>query len=558
MQPFSVPETSPPPEASPPLLRNLLASRGLNDQVCYEAFLASRAFRDQVVGLRTSSFCAAAPQSEAASSSVCVWDPSENLWREGNGADWRIALLYYDEVRSLLEEAVRAEAAAERTGTAAAAAAAAASPSLSPSALRRFLDRFSRFDASKLQAARYLLAKLPPEQYLLGVVLNAHRRDLLPANAGVCVDLRAARVVAREKDHFFSRAVWLPPGTLPSQPTPMPSPFGSSCSFVEATLRQIFGGDEELVDWIQKLFGLYLTGEKYSKMVCLFGGGSNGKSVLARWLGRALGSFAQMDCPKPLLFDTVASASSGGARDFGLRQDMLARAVNDLEGRRLAICDEVGSDLCLSDDKFKQITGGGSTMTARRLHQDARAVDTSQCKILTLANPPFFEVSSAEAFRRRLLVVEMPCRFSHKADEVDHVVVHLALEPSVLEAKLDVHLGEFFRWCVLGAARYYAEGIDNEPRAAIASTSKFFSEQDVVVQFFDQAPLEHTGSERDGVPLQVLAMLWQSQGIGHITTRSLGKLLRSRSDKFHYGGEYVYSGGKKSRGLVGWRRVTEE
>ena len=431
-------------------------------------------------------------------------------------------------------------------------------PHLVPFALQRFLDGFSRFDASKLQAARYLLAKLPPEQYLLGVVLNAHRRDLLPANAGVCVDLRAARVVAREKDHFFSRAVWLPPGTLPSQPTPMPSPFGSSCSFVEATLRQIFGGDEELVDWIQKLFGLYLTGEKYSKMVCLFGGGSNGKSVLARWLGRALGSFAQMDCPKPLLFDTVASASSGGARDFGLRQDMLARAVNDLEGRRLAICDEVGSDLCLSDDKFKQITGGGSTMTARRLHQDARVVDTSQCKILTLANPPFFEVSSAEAFRRRLLVVEMPCRFSHKADEVDHVVVHLALEPSVLEAKLDVHLGEFFRWCVLGAARYYAEGIDNEPRAAIASTSKFFSEQDVVVQFFDQAPLEHTGSERDGVPLQVLAMLWQSQGIGHITTRSLGKLLRSRSDKFRYGGEYVYSGGKKSRGLVGWRRVAEE
>jgi len=74
-----------------------------------------------------------------------VWDPSENLWREGNGADWRIALLYYDE---MLEEAVRAEA-AEPGGTGTAAA---ASPSLSPSALRRFLDRFS------LQAApRYRL-----------------------------------------------------------------------------------------------------------------------------------------------------------------------------------------------------------------------------------------------------------------------------------------------------------------------------------------------------------------------------------------------------------------
>ena len=79
-----------------------------------------------------------------------------------------------------------------------------------------------------------------------------------------------------------------------------------------------------------------------------------------------------------------------------------------------------------------------------------------------------------------------------------------------------------------------------------------------MVEFFDQAPLEHTGSERDCVSLQVLAMLWLSQGMGHFTTRSQGKLLRSRSDKIRYGGEYVYSSGEMSRGLVGWRRVAEE
>ena len=118
-----------------------------------------------------------------------------------------------------------------------------------------------------------------------------------------------------------------------------------------------------------------------------------------------------MNCPKALLLDAAAASSSAagagvgaGARDYGMRQDMLSRAVNDLDARRLVVCDEVGSDLCLSDDKFKQITGGGDTMTARRLHHDARPVDTSQCKILTLANPPFFEVASTEAFRRRLLV----------------------------------------------------------------------------------------------------------------------------------------------------------
>ena len=50
-------------------------------------------------------------------------------------------------------------------------------------------------------------------------------------------------------------------------------------------------------------------------------------------------------------------------------------------------------------------------MAARRLHQDSRTIDASQAKLLALANPPFFEVASSEAFRRRLAVAAMPCRF---------------------------------------------------------------------------------------------------------------------------------------------------
>ncbi|GMH86188.1 hypothetical protein TL16_g10463 [Triparma laevis f. inornata] len=185
-------------------------------------------------------------------------------------------------------------------------------------------------------------------------------------------------------------------------------------------MLRLFGGDLCLVTWIQKLFGLYLTGEKYSKMVCFSGDGGNGKSVLSRWLGKLLGDFAQMNCPKAL-----------------------ARAANELEGRRLAVCDEVGQGLCLNDEKFKQITGGGDTMAARRLHQDSRTIDTSQGKLLALANSPFYEVSSSEAFRRRLAVVAMPCRFSFVASEVDDKVF-LAQEPAELDAMLDSSAEDFF------------------------------------------------------------------------------------------------------------------
>ena len=42
---------------------------------------------------------------------------------------------------------------------------------------------------------------------------------------------------------------------------------------------------------------------------------------------------------------------------------MLIRAANDLESKRLLVCDEVGKGLCLNEEKFKQITGGGDTMS---------------------------------------------------------------------------------------------------------------------------------------------------------------------------------------------------
>ena len=247
----------------------------------------------------------------------------------------------------------------------------------------------------------------------------------------------------RLREHYFSMTCGLSAflgtgvGGGPSQPRDsaslgtegsgvgnLPEPrLEDPCPFVELMMHRLFGGDRELIDWIQRLFGLYLSGEKYSKMVCLYGGGGNGKSVLSRLLGKVLGGMSHLDCPKALLFDVADKGGRSG--DFSHRQDMLTRAANDLESKRLLVCDEVGKGLCLNEEKFKQITGGGDTMSARKLYHESRTIDTSSAKILTLANPPFFEVpSSSFAFKRRVAVIEVKARFSHDSSEVDHVNVH--------------------------------------------------------------------------------------------------------------------------------------
>jgi RNA:NAD 2'-phosphotransferase (TPT1/KptA family) len=133
-------------------------------------------------------------------------------------------------------------------------------------------------------------------------------------------------------------------------------------------------------------------------------------------------------------------------------------------------------------------------------------------------------------------------------------------DPALDGASVLLHATNLMAWCQsirheglkpMNRSDVHFAIMDRDPGGVLQYT-KFRDSADVAVWVNIQRML------RDGVPLQVLAMLWLSQGIGHITTRSRGKLLRSRSDKFRYGGEYVYSGGKKSRGLVGWRRVTEE
>jgi len=100
----------------------------------------------------------------------------------------------------------------------------------------------------------------------------------------------------------------------------------------------------------------------------------------------------------------------------------------------------------------------------RQEASESRTIDISSVKIITLANPPFFEVPySSFSFKRRLVVVEVKARFSHNASEVDHDTVFPALEPRVLDELMNCHVLEFLVWCVKGSRRFYEVGLDDEP-----------------------------------------------------------------------------------------------
>ncbi|GMH73333.1 hypothetical protein TrST_g2395 [Triparma strigata] len=146
-------------------LLSKVSSFGLNDQACYEYFLDSPTFRKDFVKLRSSGL-------------VFLWDASLRLWEETTVE--AVAVLYYDQVRGALQalveegpqEAVRDqppphtpvegvpfESGANKDPSRPAHSHAESPPPPSKKALHKFLDRFAKFDSSKLNAAKYLLSK---------------------------------------------------------------------------------------------------------------------------------------------------------------------------------------------------------------------------------------------------------------------------------------------------------------------------------------------------------------------------------------------------------------
>ncbi|GMH76158.1 hypothetical protein TrLO_g11060 [Triparma laevis f. longispina] len=144
-------------------LLSKVSSFGLNDQACYEYFLDSPTFREDFVKLRSSGL-------------VFLWDASLRLWEETTVE--AVAVLYYDQVRGALQalvedgpqeavtdqplpvtpvEGAPFESGASKDPSRPAQSHAESPPPPSKKALHKFLDRFAKFDSSKLNAAKYLL-----------------------------------------------------------------------------------------------------------------------------------------------------------------------------------------------------------------------------------------------------------------------------------------------------------------------------------------------------------------------------------------------------------------
>lgn len=198
-----------------------------------------------------------------------------------------------------------------------------------------------------------------------------------------------------------------------------------------AFLNTTFGGDQELIDYIQTVAGISAIGEVLEHILPFcFGVGANGKTVLLEILAGVLGDYAVTSPGNFLL----------AGRDK--HETEIAR----LHGARLVVCSELNAGSKFDEAKAKSLTGGDK-LTGHFMHKDFFDFQPSHTLWIAANNQPDV-TSGGTSFWRRLRLIPFP----HTVKESDRV--------QNLAVKLLHDEGQaILAWIVAGAVKYLSDGI---------------------------------------------------------------------------------------------------
>jgi putative DNA primase/helicase len=223
-------------------------------------------------------------------------------------------------------------------------------------------------------------------------------------------------------------------------------------------LTDTFGGDRDLVAYLQRLVGYSAVGVVGAHVLPFaHGSGGNGKGVFLEGLAGVLGDYA-------------TSAPSG----FLMQQQFPGHQteIAALAGARMVICSEVNEDDRFDEAKVKLLTGG-DTIKARFMRQDLFEFQPTHQLWLVGNNQPAVR-SGGRSFWRRLRLIP----FEHEVPD-DKVVEDLH---GIL---IRDHGPALLAWIVAGAEAYAAGGL-REPEKVKAATAEYAREQDTVARFIEE------------------------------------------------------------------------
>ena len=270
---------------------------------------------------------------------------------------------------------------------------------------------------------------------------------LLNTPAGL-VDLHTGTITPPTPAALCLRSTTCPPI---NQPTPIYDRF----------LDQTFTSDQQLINYVQTIFGIALIGQVTEQIFPFFYGlGANGKSTLLELFKHILGIGATG-------YATVLPAEAFLANAANRHPAEIAK----LAGARLAITSETEEGQKFAEVRVKQLTGA-DTISARFMRQDWFDFTPSHTLIMVSNHEPQV-AAGGEAFWRRIRKIPF-----------NNIVPEEQRDRDLLE-KLKTEAPGILWKTIQAAVKYVNHGITT-PSAVLAATSEYENEQDTVKMYIQE------------------------------------------------------------------------
>jgi len=226
----------------------------------------------------------------------------------------------------------------------------------------------------------------------------------------------------------------------------------------ECFLNDVFLGDKQLIEFVQKALGYSITGDTKEQVffIC-WGSGSNGKSTLLSTIHRILGDYAKSVARDALL-----------KRDK--RGDNHPTAIADLVGCRFALLQETEEGKYLDASLVKALTGGDK-IKARFMHRDYFEFFPEFKPWLCTNYKPII-TDTTYALWRRLILIPFRAVFDEKKRDPE------------MPQKLWQEKEGILAWLIRGCLRWQKEGL-NPPPVVREATKAYQTEMDIIQQWIE-------------------------------------------------------------------------
>lgn len=370
-----------------------------------------------------------------------------------------------------------------------------------------------------------LMARVATPGYLGIVGDEWNQNPHLFACGDKVIDLRDGKALDPDPAFYINRASEIQWAGL-----------NAECEMWDEFLMQVFNQDHELIDYIQKCVGYWMTGlMTFQEFYCLWGPqGRNGKGVFFRTLRKVMGSYFQM-MPSKYLLDEKSLQNT----------DKPDQHLVSLEHTRLACVSESPKRAKFSESAIKQLSGG-DPITCRGMYSLDVTEYVPGFKMLFVTNNIPSVNGDDKAFQDRLRVIKFPCTFKMGVDPDPKAKVYPRNPQLEVELHTPDNLSGIFAWCVRGAVEFFRTGTLDPPKSVLADTKLVMEDNDFIGEFIRECLDVHVDAPETNTPdnqktqmkdIYDVFKVWsvEEKGVNKdkvLAMRTVGTDFRNRSDIF--------------------------